>query len=199
MGAFNKVTKECLDNVQLNAGVLLKTFNPSTPAAPSADDIICATTGGITATCTPTYEDFGADIDNCPNNTKEMKRVTGWECSLAFTAVDINEATIKLALGAAGTVGNEIQPQSEIINAYFSDVWFVSERVDDKVIAINLKNALGGGLSLKTQKAGKGQLSITLTGHISIEDTNDVPMTFYVCNGARSTSALSAFNVGDDE
>lgn len=191
MGAFNKVTKESLDNVQINAGMLLKSFNPTTPAAPSAADIICATTGGITATCTPTFEDFGADIDNCPENTKELKKVTGWECTLAFTAVEVTADTIKLALGAAGTVGSEIQPQNELINADFTDVYFVSERVDDKIVAIHLKNGLGGGLSYKTQKNGKGQISVTLTGHISLEDIDDVPMSFYICDNVRNTSRMA--------
>ena len=191
MGAFNKVTKESLDNVQINAGMLLKSFNPTTPAVPSAADIICATTGGITATCTPTFEDFGADIDNCPENTKELKKVTGWECTLAFTAVEVTADTIKLALGAAGTVGSEIQPQNELINADFTDVYFVSERVDDKIVAIHLKNGLGGGLSYKTQKNGKGQISVTLTGHISLEDIDDVPMSFYICDNVRNTSRMA--------
>ena len=82
MGVFNQVTSQELDDIQVNAGMLLKTFNPSSPAAPTASNIISATTGGITANCTPTFEDFGSDIDNCPNNTREMKRITGYDCIL---------------------------------------------------------------------------------------------------------------------
>lgn len=74
MGTFNKVTKESLDSIQINAGMILNTFNPSAPKAPAKGEVVCATTGGITANCTPSFEDFGADIDNCPNNTMEMKK-----------------------------------------------------------------------------------------------------------------------------
>lgn len=193
MGAFNKVTKESLDNVQINAGMILKSFTPANPAAPSASDIVCATTGGVTATCVPTFEDFGADIDNCPNNTIEMKKITGWECTFSFTAVEVSEDTIALALGVAGKVGTEVQPKTEVLAAYFKDIWFVSERVDNKIVAIKLKNALStGGLNYKTQKNGKGNLTVTLTGHVSIEDTASVPMLFYIATGGASTASVAA-------
>ena len=192
MGVFNKVTKESLDNIQINAGMILKTFSPSNPAVPTASSIVCATTGGITANATPTFEDFGADIDNCPNNTKEMKKITGWECTFAFTALDINEDTIALALGASAKLSGEVQAKADVIPAHFQDLWFVSERVDDKIIAIKLENALStGGFSYKTQKNAKGQLTVTLTGHVSIDNPERVPMHWYVCNVGDSPSAAS--------
>lgn len=200
MGTFNQVTKESIDNIQINAGMILKTFSPSAPSAPSASNVVCATTGGITANCTPTFEDFGADIDNCPNNTMEMKKITGWECTFSFTALDINDETIKLALGAVGNVGNEIQPKMDVMPAHFKSLWFVSERVDDKLIAIQLKNALStGGFSYKTQKNGKGQLTVTLTGHISIEDEETVPMLFYICSEDSTRMASYSLANTDDE
>ena len=43
-----------------------------------------------------------------------------------------------------------------------------------------IKNALStGGLSLQTSKNEKGQLSITLTGHVSAENQDEMPMEFY--------------------
>ena len=193
MGAFNKVTAESLDCVQINAGMILKSFNPSNPTAPTSANIVCATTGGITATCTPTFEDFGSDIDNCPNDTKEMKRITGYTCTFAFTALDMTTETIKLALGAASVISGEIQPRKQVNNVDFSDIWFVSERIDDKVIAICLKNALStGGFSYKTQKDGKGNLSITMTGHISITDPDEVPMLFYIADVSNVSNRSSS-------
>ena len=85
MGKFTVIPKDTFDDLQLDAGVLLKSFTPATAAAPQDSDIICATTGGINATCTPTYSDLGEDVDNCPNNTKELKHLDGWDCTLAFT------------------------------------------------------------------------------------------------------------------
>lgn len=196
MSVFNQVSQEAIENVQVNAGMILKNFNPTTPAAPEADDIVCATTGGITATCTPSFADFGADIDNCPNDVKEMKRITGYTCTLAFTALNITADMIKLSLGAASAFTKEIQARTEINNADFTDIWFVSEKVNNTVVAICLKDALStGGFSLKTSKNEKGQLAVTLTGHVSLTDPDKVPMSFYVCEAPRATGT----SLYDDE
>lgn len=189
MSIFNTITSDELDHIQVNAGMLLKTFDPASPAAPTAANIISATTGGITASCIPTFEDFGADIDNCPANTKEMKRITGWDCTFSTTLLDMNEDTFKLSLGAAvkyaatSTRPATVEPRAQVAIQDFADLWFVSERVDDKIVAIQLENALStGGFSYKTQKNGKGQLTVTFTGHVSLSSLNDVPMKFYLCD-----------------
>ena len=189
MGSWSQVTSDSLDLVQVQAGMILTSFNTTTPAAPTASSVLCATTGGIQADCVPTYEDFGEDIDNCPNNTKEMKRITGWDCTLSFTALDMSGEMFKAALGAAIKTAEttahpeSVEPRAQVAVQDFSDLWFVSERIDDKIIAIQLKNALStGGFSYKTQKNGKGQLTVTSTGHVSISAQDVVPMAFYICD-----------------
>ena len=189
MGAWSQVTSESLDLVQVQAGMILTSFNTTTPAAPTAESVLCATTGGIQADCIPTFEDFGEDIDNSPNNTKELKRITGWDCTLSFTALDMSGEVFKAALGAAilnaeTTAHPEsVEPRSQVAVQDFTDLWFVSERIDDYIIAIQLKNALStGGFSYKTQKNGKGQLTVTFTGHVSIASQDVVPMAFYICS-----------------
>lgn len=189
MGQWSQVTSDSLDLVQVQAGMILTSFNTTTPTAPTASSVLCATTGGIQADCVPTYEDFGEDIDNCPNNTKEMKRITGWDCTLSFTALDMSGEMFKAALGAAVKTAEttahpeSVEPRAQVAVQDFSDLWFVSERIDDKIIAIQLKNALStSGFSYKTQKNGKGQLTVTFTGHVSIAAQDVVPMAFYICN-----------------
>lgn len=189
MGSWSQVTSDSLDLVQVQAGMILTSFSTTTPAAPTADSVLCATTGGIQADCVPTYEDFGEDIDNCPNNTKELKRITGWDCTLSFTALDMSGEVFKAALGAAIKTAEttahpeSVEPRAQVAVQDFSDLWFVSERIDDKIIAIQLKNALStGGFSYKTQKNGKGQLTVTFTGHVSINAQDVVPMSFYICD-----------------
>lgn len=189
MGVFNQVTSDELDHIQVNAGMLLSTFDPDSPAAPTSANIISATTGGIQANCTPTFEDFGADIDNCPNNTREMKRITGYDCTFGATLLDMTEDTFKLVLGAAikhaATSAHpaSVEPRSQVAIQDFADLWFVSEKVNGKIIAIQLVNALStGGFAYKTQKNGKGQLTATFTGHIAISSPDDIPMKFYICD-----------------
>ena len=73
MGMFTKISESAFNELQTNAGVILKSFNPENPTAPADEDIVCATTGGITVSCVPSYEYMGADVYNCPNNTMELK------------------------------------------------------------------------------------------------------------------------------
>jgi hypothetical protein len=66
----------------------------------------------------------------------------------------------------------------------FNDIWWVGDRTDGGFAAVKQINSLStDGLSLTSTKSGKGQLEVTLTGHVSIEDQNVVPMTFYVSEG----------------
>ena len=56
MGMFTTIPQDTFETLQIEAGVVLSSFNPSSPAAPASEDIICATTGGITASCVAQYE-----------------------------------------------------------------------------------------------------------------------------------------------
>ena len=87
MGRFTVIPADTFEQLQLDAGVLLKTFDPTTPTTPQSSNIITATTGGISASCVPTYSDMGEDVDNCPVNTKELKHLDGWTCSMSTTAL----------------------------------------------------------------------------------------------------------------
>lgn len=180
MGKFTVIPQDTFTALQLDAGVLLKTFNPATAAAPSDEDIICATTGGIEVSCVPTYSDFGEDVDNCPNNMKELKHLDGWECKMSTTSLGTSPELIKLALGAADISGNKITPRRDLEQTDFSDLWWVGDRADGGMVAVKLMNALStGGFTLQTSKNGKGQISIEITGHVSIDAQSVVPMEFY--------------------
>lgn len=183
MGMFTVIPQATFEEMQLDAGVLLKTFNPASPAAPADTDIICATTGGISATCVPAYSDLGEDVDNCPVNMKEFKHLDSWTCTLGFTSLGVSPANIRMALGAADIDSNDatkIVPRRDLEQTDFSDVWWVGDRADGGFVAIQLKNALSTeGFSLTTSKAGKGQVAVTLTGHVSINAQDVVPMVFY--------------------
>ena len=182
MGKFTVIPQNTFDGLQMDAGVLLKTFDPETGAAPNDEDIICATTGGINPTCVPTYSDLGEDVDNCPVNMKELKHLDGWECKMAFTSLGMSPELIRMALGAAdinATTG-AIVPRRDLKQTDFSDLWWVGDKANGGFAAIQLKNALStAGFSLQTTKAGKGQVTVELTGHVSISDQDTMPMVFY--------------------
>ena len=182
MGRFTVIPQDTFEGLQLDAGVLLRTFNPETGAAPKDEDIICATTGGINPSCVPTYSDFAEDVDNAPTNLMEFKHLDGWECKMGFTSLGTSAESIRLALGAADIdpATGKITPRRSVKLTDFSDVWWVGDRADGGMVAIRLINAMStGGFSLQTTKNGKGQVSMELTGHVSIKDQDTMPMEFY--------------------
>lgn len=186
MGMFTKVSSTAFASIQTNAGMLLNSFNPENPTTPTDEQIICMTTGGVNPSCAAEYTDFGEDIDNVPNNTKELKRLNSWTCTLSTTAYDTTPELIKLALGAADINGTntKIVPRRELKNSDFSDIWWVGDRLDGGWVAIRLVNALStDGFSIQTAKDGKGTIPLTLTGHVSIHDQDTMPMEFYVSEG----------------
>lgn len=233
MGKFVVIPQDTFNDLQLDAGVLLTSFDPDNPVAPADSAIVCATTGGINVTCTPTYSDFGEDVDNCPNNTKELKHLDGWEVGLSTTALGVTPEMIKMALGAAdmstadvyeasadtsvvagktyytrsgsspnytytpvaSPTGNpstssyyekvrlkgQVTPRVSLSQDDFTDaIWWVGDRADGGMVAVKLINALStSGFALQTTKNGKGQLTLELGGHVSINAQDVVPMVFY--------------------
>lgn len=187
MGRFSQVSQSTFDELQVDAGVLVKSFNTESPELKD-EDIICATTGGINPVCTPSFSDWGDDVDNTPTNTMELKHLDGWECTFGFTALNVTAEVIKMALGAADINGKTVIPRRQLKSSDFADIWWVGDRSDGGLVAICLKNALStGGLSLQTTKNGKGQIAVTLTGHVSISAQDEVPMKFYVEEGSEET------------
>lgn len=182
MGRFTVIPENTFNSLQLDAGILLKAFDPATPTVVDAN-IICATTGGINPVCKATFSDMGEDVDNVPNNMMEFKKLDGWECSISTTSLGTSPELIKLALGCAdidGTDTSKIIPRRDLSQTDFRDIWWVGDRADGGFVAIQLKNALSTeGFSLQTTKNGKGQIALTITGHVSINAQSEVPMVFY--------------------
>lgn len=180
MPKFYKIPENTFNSLQVEAGVLLRKFDPETGAEPADEDIVCATTGGVNPSCVATYEDYGEDVDNCPVNMLELKRLTGWECKLTTTSLGTSPELIRLALGAADIEGGKITPRMDVKLKDFSDLWWVGDKANGGFVAVRVMNALStGGFSLQTSKAGKGQVAIEMTGHVSIKAQDVVPMEFY--------------------
>lgn len=179
MGIATKIPQDTFQELQLDAGVLLNTFNPAAPAVTDSA-IICATTGGIQVSCVPTYSDLGEDVDNCPNNMKELKKLESWECKISTSCLGTSVEAIRLALGAADIASSKVTPRGDLNQSDFSDIWWVGDRADGGLVAVKLINSLStGGFSIQTNKNGKGTISLELTGHVSINAQNVMPMEFY--------------------
>jgi len=177
---FYKIPQDAFDGLQVEAGMLLTKFDPNNVTDPDDADILCATTGGINASCVAEFSDYGEDVDNVPNNMMEFKRLVGWTATMSFTSLGTNNRLIKFTLGAADENSGKVVPRSSVKLTDFSDLWWVGEKANEGFLAIHLFNALStGGFTLQTSKGGKGQISVEITGHVSINAQDVVPMEFY--------------------
>lgn len=190
---YTKIPTDTFKNLQLNAGVLLESFDVDTQTM-AADSIVGATSGGVSFTAVPSFIDFGEDIDNCPKNMKEMKKLDSWEAKMSGTFASVSKSLAKTLVGAADLAGSKITPRNDLAAADFSDLWWVgdySEVNEDGTstgkagfIAIHLLNSLStGGFSIQSSDKGKGQFEFEFTGHYSMEDQDKVPFEVYVQEG----------------
>ena len=186
---FTKIPETTFQNLQLNAGVLLSTFNPSTAEVTNAS-IIGATTGGVNFTATPTFSDYGEDIDNCPKNMMELKKLDAWEISMSGTYVTVDVNAVKSLVGAADVSANKVTPRNDVQLSDFTNVWWVGDYSDKNgetnggYVAIHMMNTLStGGFAIQSSDNGKGNFAFTYTAHYSIDAQNTVPFEVYVKAG----------------
>lgn len=192
MARYTKIPSDTFKQIQINAGLLLKSFTPATGTI-EADAQIGATTGGINFNATPTYTDFGDDIDNCPKNMKELKRLEGWDVKANGTMVTLDTAAAKSLIGAAdidGTDATKVTPRNDLADDDFADLWLVGDYSDKTgatkggFIAVHLMNALStGGFQIQTRDKAKGQFAFEYTAHYSMAAQDTVPFEVYIKAG----------------
>lgn len=189
---FTKIPVDTFQKLQINAGVLTTDFTPATGTIGEAGQI-GATTGGVNFSATPEYSDYGEDIDNCPKNTKELKKLDSWEAKASGTFVSADTAIAKSLCGAADIDSNDttkVTPRNDVLEKDFSDIWLVGDYSDKNgdanggFIAIHLMNALStGGFQLQTADKGKGQFAFEYTAHYSMSAQDTVPFEIYIKAG----------------
>lgn len=189
---FTRIPETAFQTLQLNAGILLSNFTPGTGTVEETD-ILGATSGGVNFTATPTYSDFGEDIDNCPVNVLELKKLDSWEVTMSGTFITVDTALAKTLIGAAdiGTGDKtKVTPRNDVLETDFSDIWWVGDYSDKNgnanggYVAIHMLNGLStGGFQLQSGNRAKGQFSFEFTGHYSIDAQDTVPFEVYVKAG----------------
>lgn len=191
---YTKVPADTFQTLQMNAGVLLSQFDPAS-ATVTDDNILGATSGGVNFTATPSFTDFGEDVDNCPKNTKQLKRLDNWEITLSGTFITMS-ADLAARLTALGDLAtNKITPRKDLALTDFKDIWFVGDYSDKNgaqnggFIAIHMMNTLStGGFQLQTGDKAKGQFAFEFTAHYSIDEQDTVPFEIYVQAGTAETA-----------
>ena len=187
---FTQIPTDTFEKLQLNAGILCEEFAPSTG---TVTGLLGATTGGISFADNVTYTDFGEDIDNCPKNMLELKKIDSREVTMNGTFVTVSTALAKRLAGAAdidGTDTTKVTPRDVLADTDFDDIWWVGDYSEVNTganagyIAIHMLNALNtGGFQITSTDKGKGQFAFTFTGHYSIDAQDTVPYELYVKAG----------------
>ena len=189
---FTKLPPDTFQKLVLNAGILVDAFTPSTGVI---GNLMGATTGGITFNSNPTYTDFGEDVDNCPNNTMELKRIDQFDPAMSGTFLTLTAAVVKDLIGAADiAVGDttHVIPRDHLIEDDFKEVWWIGDYSDINndggtgssqsagFLAIHLMNSLNtGGFQITSSKNAKGQMAFDFHGHYSLENIEEVPFEVY--------------------
>ena len=116
---YTKIPETTFEQIQLDAGILVDAFTPATGVI---GNIIGATSGGINFTATPTYTDFGDDIDNCPKNMLELKKLESWEAKMSGSFVTVTAGLVKTLIGAADADSQDathIVPRNDLATTDF--------------------------------------------------------------------------------
>lgn len=194
---FTQIPTDTFKKLQLDAGILTTDFDPATGEL-TASNIIGATSGGVSFEATPSFSDFGEDIDNCPKNTKELKKLDSWEAKMSGAFVTMDTKAAKSIVGAAAIASDDqtkVVPSNSVDANDFKNIWWVGDYSDINedgsstgkagFIAIKLINALStGGFKIQSGDKAKGTFEFEYTGHYSIENTDIVPFELYIKAGS---------------
>jgi hypothetical protein len=207
---FTQIPANTFKNLQMNAGILLDSFDPATG---EIGNIVGATSGGVQLADASTYTDMGDDIDNAPKNMKELKKLESHAVTMSGTFVSVTAATAKLLVGTGDIDASDathIIPRNDVIAADFMDLWWVGDYSDQNTganagfMAIHLKNALNtGGFQIQTGDRAKGTFAFSFEGHYSMDAQDEVPYEIYVKEGTPAGSITLSDDtlelaVGDD-
>ena len=193
MAKFEAIPVDTFEKVLVGAGIVLTNFDITDPiGAIKRKNILFATDGGMNISITPEYTDMADGLDNCPSNEKELKRLKQYTVTMSGTAKTIYEIgmgwLLPNKLGASVSMKKvdgityttfAFSPGKDPV---FKDIWWVGDygATDGGFVAINIVNALNtAGFSLQSVENDKASFPFTITGHYSIDDTNDVPIRIY--------------------
>lgn len=197
MAKFTQIPIDTFKKLQLGAGLLASKFDPATGEL-TASNIVGATSGGVSFEATPSFSDFGEDIDNCPKNTKELKELDSWETKMSGSFVTMDTTAAVSVIGAAAVASDDptkVVPRNSVNDTDFKDIWWVGDYSDINedgssagkagFIAIRLINALStGGFKIQSGDKAKGAFEFEYTGHYSIEHIDTVPFELYIKAGS---------------
>lgn len=199
-GMTTGLRADTFDNLQLNAGIMLKNFTYSSITSASAlkSAISTAISGGNCLGATRgggsfnvTRERRTPDIDGMRYPFIGSEFVDSSDAYLSTTLVEITADNLKLALGSgtATTSGNvtTIKMNTAYSDSdYLTNVCWVGDLADGRFVLICLKNALNtADLQLTYADKNEGTLTVEFHAHQeAVDDYDEAPFEVLVFDTA---------------
>lgn len=202
MSEYMKVPSDTFETIQMDAGIVCTGFTPTTGAVTGLIGAIGS--DGFKFASNPKYEDFGEDIGNIPDNTKQMLRITGYDPTASGNMKNITNALLKTleANAVYDTSGGSaddthIVPQAGFVDLNaFQTLYFIGNYSNHNTgtgatapyagyMVVEIKNALNKtGFQWQTAKNGKGTFAFEFHGHYDLENMDEQPFEYYIRKGA---------------
>lgn len=198
---YSKVPSNLFQSITFNAGVITTKFDPKDPTL-DVGSILGATSGGTKVTYTPTFTDYGEDIDNCPKNSKELNRKDEDEIKVSGTFITLDEETLKFMLNAVKADTSNgytmVTPPKDVDLSAYKELWVIGDYSEYNgennggYCAVHLKNVLNtGGFNWQTGDKSKGTFSFEGTCYYSIKNQDEVPFEVYFKAGKAEAEATN--------
>ena len=180
MNIPNGVKTDTIENIEFEAGLILKNKFTSSASFNKDNDVLCATTGGIKVTIAQVKQVI--KFDGVLDNTAGVERVVGWTGTVTFNTKEVDSAKVKLALGFAGITSNSetgvdtITLKQGVVPVSDDQDFYVLGKLGDgswRQIIIN-KAMNVSGLNETRNDKGETEISFDLQANYGI-DTQDTP------------------------
>lgn len=179
----NGVKTETLNNIEFEAGLILKTkFNGTF----NKENVLCATTGGIKVNIAQIKQ--VVKFDGILDNTAGIERVVGWTGSVQFSTKEVDKEKVLLALGYAEADANKIVLKQGIVPvAKYQDVFVLGKLGDGTWRQITIGKAMNvNGLQETRNDKGETEIAFDLQANYGIETQDVSPIEIEYIAGAQS-------------
>lgn len=217
-GLTSPIRKETFQNLQLNAGIFIKNFDYETPddadelktairaAITAGTDILGATRGG--GTFTATRDIRTPEVDGIRYGFIGSDFVDSVDAYLSTTLVEVTPTSVKACLGNASSEVDGKKTKIKMHTAiqdtdYISNLCWVGDLADGRLILIALKNALNtADFTLTFTDKGEGTLAAEFHARQSeVDDYDEAPfeIVFFEPDGelgSLTVTSAAGTNVG---
>lgn len=177
----NGVRAETLENLEFEAGLILKkkfttfeNFNKDT-------DVLCATTGGIKVNITANKKQIV--FDGIAENTVGTWRFLNWISSVQYTTKEVDKDNVVLALANAsiltsGNVSTITLNQGIADTDKYQDFYILGKMADGTWRQVIIKNGMNDvGLTETRNDKGETEIAYDIKGNYTIDDQDTPPVS----------------------